>query len=274
VVHFAPVSISRAARRFARHLPALALFALFAVASTWPLATRMDDTLVSWGDPVFQTWTLAWDWHALRDDPRDIFDANVFYPWRNTLAYSDHLFGQAIMVLPALALDEPILADNLAVLLSLILSALAMYLLTLDLTNNRGAAILAGIAYAYAPARLAHLEHLHLLSAMWPPLVLLWFRGWGRTPRPHGLRFRTGVVRRVFLLLHAGHAADRRCGRGRVRRAGPRPARGYPAGRGGRGLRAGRVVAAAGVAALPASTRRPGHRAHIGRGALLAGQLA
>lgn len=137
----------------------------------------MDDTLISWGDPVFQAWTLAWDWRALTHDPLGIFNANVFYPWRNTLAYSDHLFGQALLVLPALALtDNGILADNLSVLLAFVLSALAMYLLAFDLTGNRAAAAVAGLAYAFAPSRMAHLEHLHLLSMQWPPLILLALR--------------------------------------------------------------------------------------------------
>jgi hypothetical protein len=160
-----------------RHLPALAIFAVVTVLLTWPLVSRMDDTFISWGDPVFQAWTIAWDWHALKTDPLGIFDANVFYPWGNTLAYSDHLFGQALTVLPVIALTENgILADNVATLLAFFLSALAMYLLVYDMTGNRIAGILAGVAYAFAPSRVAHLEHLHLLSAQWPPLLLLCLR--------------------------------------------------------------------------------------------------
>ncbi len=144
---------------------------------TWPLLPHMQNTLISWGDPVFQTWTLSWNWHALTTSPLNIFDANIFYPWRNTLAYSDHLFGQTLMVLPILALTgNGILANNVAVFLALILSGMAMYLLVYDITGNRVAAILAGVAYAFAPARMAHLEHLHLLSGQWPPLALLCLR--------------------------------------------------------------------------------------------------
>jgi hypothetical protein len=163
--------------RIARHLPAVAIFVVAAIALTWPLARQMNDTLISWGDPVFQSWTIAWNWHALTNDPWSIFDANIFYPWRNTLAYSDHLFGQTLTVLPVIALTgNGILADNVALLLAFILSAFAMYLLVYDMTGNRAAGILAGMAYAFAPSRMAHVEHLHLLSAQWMPLVLLGLR--------------------------------------------------------------------------------------------------
>ncbi|MEX1158171.1 MAG: hypothetical protein WEC79_04505, partial [Thermomicrobiales bacterium] len=129
-----------------RHLPALAIFVVVTLLLTWPLASRMDDTFISWGDPVFQSWTIAWDWHALRTDPLGIFDSNVFYPWGNTLAYSDHLFGQTLTVLPVIALTENgILADNLATLLAFLFSAFAMYLLVYDLTGNRVAGVLAGV---------------------------------------------------------------------------------------------------------------------------------
>jgi hypothetical protein len=181
VVHFRTVTAqrlqTRQPKRLVRHLPAVVILALASVVFTWPLARLMSDTLVSWGDPVFQTWTIGWNWHALRSEPLSIFDANVFYPWRNTLAYSDHLFGQTLLVLPVIALTgNAILSDNVAVLTAFFLSGLAMYLLVYDMTRSRAAGLLAGVAYAYAPARMAHLEHLHLLSAQWAPLVLLCLR--------------------------------------------------------------------------------------------------
>ncbi|MGH6912310.1 MAG: hypothetical protein ACREH3_01215, partial [Geminicoccales bacterium] len=162
---------------FGGHLPALVIFTLYSVALTWPLAWKMWDTLVSWGDPVFQTWTMAWNWHALTTDPGGLFDANVFYPWRNVLAYSDHLLGQTLLTAPVYLLtDNVLLADNLAFFMALIFSAMAMYLLVVDLTGNRMAGILAGAAFAFAPPRMAHVEHLHVLSAQWLPLALLCMR--------------------------------------------------------------------------------------------------
>lgn len=164
-------------RRLLVHLPALGVFLILGILLTWPLARDMRHVIYSWGDPVFQSWTLGWNWHALTTDPLHIFDANVFYPWRNTLAYSDHLFGQTLLALPVLMLTgEGMLANNVAVLTAFILSGFMMYLLVYDLTGNRVAGILAGAAYAFAPSRMAHLEHLHLLSMQWPPLLLLCLR--------------------------------------------------------------------------------------------------
>jgi len=156
------------------HAAVLVIFGIWAALMTWPLATDLSHQLASWGDPVFQAWTLAWDIHAWTTHPLNIFNANIFYPYRDTLAYSDYLFGQAIVIAPVLLkTGNIILADNLSLLLSYALSGFATYLLVVDLTGNRLAGIVAGFAYAFAPARMAHFEHLHLTSAEWLPLAVL-----------------------------------------------------------------------------------------------------
>jgi hypothetical protein len=160
-----------------RHLPAFLVLLALSIVQTWPLTRQLSRWLISAGDPVFQTWTMAWNWHAVTTNPLSIYDANVFYPWRNVLAWSDHLFGQTLLVWPIFALGgNAILASNVSTLLAFSLSGFAMYLLIYDLTGSRIAGLLAGIAYAFAPSRMAHLEHLHLLSAQWPPLMLLCLR--------------------------------------------------------------------------------------------------
>jgi hypothetical protein len=156
------------------HLWVLGLFLLFTIAMTWPLARHMTDTLVSWGDPVFQAWTMAWNVHAWTTNPLDVFNSNVLYPYRNTLAYSDHLFGQTFLIAPLIALtDNPILVDNIARFIALSLTGFFTYLLVYDMTGNRVAGIVAGFAYAFLPNRMSHIEHLNILTAQYLPLILL-----------------------------------------------------------------------------------------------------
>ena len=49
------------------------------------------------GDPLFSIWRIGWVLHQLEVDPLRLFDANIFYPERLTLTFSDP------MILPALA---------------------------------------------------------------------------------------------------------------------------------------------------------------------------
>src|SRR5262245_53443992 len=96
----------------------LALFALLAAAHTWPLATApgmlsRNDT----ADTVLHEWIMAWVAHQVVADPVHLFDANIFYPERDTLAYSDHLFVQSMMGAPLTwSGASPVLVHNLVLL--------------------------------------------------------------------------------------------------------------------------------------------------------------
>ena len=60
------------------------------------------------GDPLFSIWRIGWVLHQVEVDPLRLFDANIFYPERLTLTFSDP------MILPALA-AAPMLAPTVGV---------------------------------------------------------------------------------------------------------------------------------------------------------------
>src|SRR5436305_6349970 len=94
---------------------ALAIFALLAVLHTWPLATNPAHlSRVDNGDYLLNTWAVAWVAHQLPRDPLHVFDANVFYPERLTLAYSEAMTVQGIMAIPLRAAGiSPIATYNI-----------------------------------------------------------------------------------------------------------------------------------------------------------------
>jgi hypothetical protein len=153
-----------------------ALYGLLALISTLPLWRHLTTAVPGdIGDPLLNTWILAWDGHALLTDPAHLFDANIFFPLKDTLAYSEHLLGTALPMLPTLLISgEPVLAYNVAFLTSFMLSGFGLYLLALRYTGNRLAAFLAGLAFAFAPYRLSLMGHLSLLTVQWLPLALLY----------------------------------------------------------------------------------------------------
>ena len=52
-------------------------------------------------DTHLYIWTLAWDVYAFVHQPVLIFDANIYHPYPNTLAYSENLIGSALFAAPA-----------------------------------------------------------------------------------------------------------------------------------------------------------------------------
>lgn len=177
----------------------LAAYTLLALALTWPLAANLTRAVPNdIGDPLLNTWILAWDAHALLTDPANLFNANSFAPLPGTLAYSEHLLGTALPALPLqFAAAEPLAAYNLSLLAALALSAFGMYFLALRWTHQRGAAFLAGLLFGFAPYRFAAVAHLQLLTFQWLPLALLSLDVWlaGQKPR------RMAALFGLFLML-------------------------------------------------------------------------
>ena len=74
-------------------------------------------------------WTLAWDTHAFLHQPLHMFDANIYYPFANTLAYSENLIGSAFFAAPIIWLTgNLVLAMNLTALLTCVLCGVGAYL--------------------------------------------------------------------------------------------------------------------------------------------------
>ena len=123
-------------------------------------------------DVRLNAWILAWDQYALFRSPFQLFDANIFYPARNTLAGSEHLLGVALQVLPGHFVNEgAVFGYNVAFVMSYVLLGGATYFLVFRLTSNAWAATIAGVLQVAAPWRLEALPHLQLLSAQWIPVI-------------------------------------------------------------------------------------------------------
>jgi len=160
-----------------------------------PLVRVMDRALPELSDSLLNAWIMAWSAQILPRDPGRWFDAPPFFPYRNTLAFSEHLLGLSLIAAPLnLATGNPILAYNFTLLFLTWWAAMGMYHLVRRLVRKEGAAWLAGLLYAFSPYRAAQIAHLHLLAAAWLPVVLAAALDYGRRPTP-----RTGAL--LFLAL-------------------------------------------------------------------------
>ena len=167
---------------------------------TYPLALRAWDSVENYGDPLLNTWILAWDVHQLLRDPLRLFQANSFHPYSNTLAYSENLLAIAALGAPFLLLTgNPIWVHNLLLLFSFIMCGWTAYLLVYDQSRSWAGGLVAGTVYAFAHYRWGHISHLQLLSAQWLPLVLLYLRHFIR----RGWRPRHAVLAAGFFILQA-----------------------------------------------------------------------
>ena len=150
------------------------LFVVITVIVTYPWAGHLNNWVHDGADSYFITWTLAWDVHAFQENITTIFDTNIFYPHENTLAYSEHLIGTAVLAWPIIALtNNPILAYNIITFLFFVLGAYCMYLFMYYLTRNSAVSIISAIIFGFNPFRVIHFSQIHLQVIFFFPLILL-----------------------------------------------------------------------------------------------------
>ncbi|HIM15754.1 MAG TPA: hypothetical protein EYM31_08310 [Acidobacteria bacterium] len=150
------------------------IFAVLATASMHWVVRNITAALPSdLGDPLLNTWILAWDADRFRHGLDGFWDAPMFFPYPSALAYSEHLLGVAIFTAPLQWLtDNPIFVYNVAYLGSFVLAGTGMYLLTKSITGSRLAGVVGGMAFAFLPYRADQAPHLQVLLYGWMPISL------------------------------------------------------------------------------------------------------
>jgi hypothetical protein len=157
--------------------PVLALFVLLAVVHTWPLATapgRLGRN--GQADTQLNAWTMAWVAHQIVQDPAQLFDANIFYPERHTLAFSEHLFVQSMLGAPVRwSGGSPILVYNLVLLAGFALSGWVTAIVIERWTGSWLAGIMSGSLMAFNALTLTRFPHIQLQHIEFFPLALAAF---------------------------------------------------------------------------------------------------
>ncbi|HEV7744788.1 MAG TPA: hypothetical protein VGO56_07310 [Pyrinomonadaceae bacterium] len=158
--------------RFLREVFVFLTFCLFTATLTWPYVTRLRDAVVDPGDPYFVTWVLWWDYHQTFSDPLNLFNANLFYPLRYTLAFSEHCYGIALLFFPLFALGaRPLTVHAIAMFFGFVTCGYGAFRLARTLTASNGAAWVAGIIFAFVPFRFGLMSQLPYLWSCWIPLL-------------------------------------------------------------------------------------------------------
>ena len=160
-------------RSFRPVLLASVVYGLLTIALTWPLVVRPASLVPNdLGDPLLNAWILAWDARVVPLTGA-WWNSPQFYPVPGTMAFSEHLLGLSIFSTPIIWLTgDALVAYNVVFFLSFVLSALAAYFLAFTISRRHDCAFLAGLAFGFAPYRMAQFAHVQVLSAYWMPVAL------------------------------------------------------------------------------------------------------
>lgn len=151
----------------AKHALAILLLLLSPAFITLPLVFHLDSHMYMPGDNFITMWTTAWQVHALADASDSFWDANIFYPYPRTIALS----VLRVIYVPFAAIvlwftNNPVLMENLIILLSMGLSGIGVYVLLYSLTNNIPASFLGALYFCICPERFARIPHPHQINPL------------------------------------------------------------------------------------------------------------
>lgn len=171
-----------------RELTLVCLGALVVAAvMTWPaLRSPATTTPGDLSDSLLVTYLISWNGHALLTDPASLWNTNSFWPELNSLAFTESFLGYTPAALIGDGPAAALLRYNLIFWLTIALASIGAYALARQLGSRVPGALVAGLAFAYAPWRLAHFSHLHVLSTGAIALSL------AMLARGYGYSFRTG----------------------------------------------------------------------------------
>jgi hypothetical protein len=155
---------------------------LLTVVITWPMAIKVGSSVpAELNDPLQMAWEVAWIGHAILHQPGDFFQANNFYPLKNSLAFTDVVAGYAPLAIIGQGPDAALIRYNLINLFTYAFAFVGAYLLARELGAGQLAAGVAGAGFGFAPWRIAQANHLPVLSTGGIALSLfLLIRGYKR----------------------------------------------------------------------------------------------
>lgn len=143
----------------------------------------MGTHLTSREDGIFIAWTINHVSHSLQTGA-DLFQVPTFYPFKNTLAYSDPFLTSGLMNIPLTwVTDNIVLMHNVHLLLGTILTFISMWLLGRQLFTSRWAAAFSALIFTFSSMHLHYLVHLHTYLVAGLPLTLYFLLRWAESKK-------------------------------------------------------------------------------------------
>lgn len=148
-------------------------------------------------DLRFVAWQVARNSRAILESPTRIFDGEMCFPARASLAYGPSGITLGLLAVPLRVVsDDPVLLFNLTFWLLYLISGAILYLLVKEWTGLPAAGIVAAAIYVMHEVKVGDVIHLYVRDTAWTLLALLFARRLfeqGRWRDAAGLAFAIGM---------------------------------------------------------------------------------
>jgi hypothetical protein len=148
-------------------------YLLLAAASFYPQSARPRDTVAYVGDSLESAYLVAWNVRQFFRAPARLFEANVLYPHRHALAFTDHRLLPSLAVAPVVwTTGNPVLASNVAIAFACLLAAFGARRLALVLGAGAIGAWAAGALYGFHTYQVNEAPRLNVIAHGFIPFAL------------------------------------------------------------------------------------------------------
>jgi len=157
----------------------LGCYTLLALVVTFPLALHLGQSIVGnrFGavDGFLGIWNTWWAAQALKGAHDPFFTPLLFYPDGLDLFWQTLSLPQTLLVAPLTLLAGPLVAYNILILASFVLSGYATFLFVRYITGSAAAGLIGGAIYSLAPFHMQKVldAQLEVAATQWVPLYLL-----------------------------------------------------------------------------------------------------
>jgi hypothetical protein len=188
---------------------ALFVYTLTALLLLYPVPFHLNSVIAGEdrGDAYQYTWSLWWAKQAVLDSDKGLAHLTLMnHPVGLEHPFMLTLIGVNLGALPFSLLLSPAAAYNSQILLSFILSGMAMYWLCSELTGDRRAGLVGGFIFAFFLNKTGHVlaGHLPQATVFWVPLYALFL--WRLVRKPSwGTAFITAFLLAAASLIHVMH---------------------------------------------------------------------
>lgn len=159
-------------------LLALLVLLIANILSLYPFSFRLKDSSPDNPDDVLlNSYIMVWEYeHILNLDLENYFNTNYYYPYKNTLAFTEHHSLNQLFFIPLYTLiKDPLLVHNIIILLALVLNGLVTFVFIHYLTGSFMASIVGAVLFSFVPYRYTHLVHINVIHWWTIPLAFLSF---------------------------------------------------------------------------------------------------
>ncbi len=148
-----------------QNLLAICVLVIISIYTLFPIIKNLGTVSVGQGDVLLITWIINQNIQKIPKNLLQIFEGNIFYPFKHVIAYSELFIPSSLTsYIPFKLFNLPTVAFNSSLIFSQIVTLLVIYFWFLEMTRDKIASLTAVIAFGLSQIRMIFYPYLQMFA--------------------------------------------------------------------------------------------------------------